>query len=120
MVYDDDYTQQPINRPQPQGFHVTSTDTISLFISITSMGSCSVTNVLPTELLRDEYVMQLYPRLPNVFDINDTDNIENIPIPPTFSPYSTSHNPPDHCIDIVAVEDSTVVDITISDWTGIS
>ena len=116
MVYDDDYTQQPINHPQPQGFHVTSTDTISLFISITSMGSCSVTNVLPTELLRDEYVMQLYPRLPNVFDINETDYIENIQDPPTFSPYSTSHNPPDHCIDIVAVEDSTVVDITVSDW----
>ena len=88
------------NQPQPRGFHVTSTDTISLFIYVAS--ACSV---LPTEMLSDEYVVQ--PPIVNDYRI--------MPLLPHFPPYT-----PLSSIDIVAVDDSTTVDIVLADWDWIN
>ena len=88
--------QQVAALPQQKGFHITSTDTISVFAYAFSMGDYEVTNILPTELLRDEYVVQMS---------------------------TTSNQDPDYhngMFQIVATEDSTVVDITLGgrDWLG--
>lgn len=91
------------DRPQYRGFHVTSTDTISLFLLVRSMGTSGGCNVLPTEMLRDEYVLQS----PLVFS-------EDI-VPPPICPIMPM-SPTSAQVDIVAVEDSTVVDIVLSDW----
>ena len=50
--------QQPAYGPQPRAFHLTSTDTITAFIFSYSNGNIDVTNLLPTEMLRDEYVVR--------------------------------------------------------------
>lgn len=93
-----DYTGTIGDLPQPRGFHVTSTDTVALFIYVSSThytGCC----VLPTEMLRDEYVA----------------------LPPVASRHQLglilpSRHPHLATIDIVAVDDSTTVDIVLSDW----
>lgn len=97
-AYDEDLSRQPGWRPQDAGFHVTSTDTMALYLMHHrwSLGDfCDVVNVLPTEMLRDEYVVQTMPS-----------SLANL-------------SPVDECgsmVDIVATEDSTVVDIIFSDW----
>lgn len=77
--------------PMPHSIHVTSTDTIAVFTLIYALGSTDAINILPTEMLRDEYVVEGYP----------TNN--------SIQGY-----------DIVATEDSTVVDIVLAghDWLG--
>ncbi len=103
LVYDYQYTGQECDKVQPKGFHVTSTDTISLFIVVHSAGLSGGCNVLPTEMLRDEYVIQTYP-------ISRESIPLELPSPLVyFSPYIAT-------VDIVAVDDSTVVDIVLSDW----
>ena len=84
--------QQVAAQPQPKGFHITSTDTICVFMFVFSMGNFEVTNVLPTDMLRDEYVVQM-----------QTDSSFN-----------------NGMFQIVATEDNTVVDITLGgrDWLG--
>ena len=60
----DDYSSvhpHPAYGPQPRGFHITSTDTICVFLFSYSNGNIDVTNVLPTEMLRDEYIIQTHP-----------------------------------------------------------
>ncbi len=84
--------QQRAAQPQVKGFHITSTDTISVFLLAYTppmRASSDVTNLLPTELLRDEYVVQVYQGNQGMFEV-------------------------------VATEDSTVVDIVLSDvdWIG--
>lgn len=96
-----DYTGVPGDLPQPRGFHVTSTDTISLFVIITGNGA-SACSVLPTEMLRDEYVA-LPPIVNHHIGINS-----GLRLPRYLSHMSS--------IDIVATEDSTVVDIIPTDW----
>jgi len=99
-----DYRGCAGNRPQAKAFHVTSTDTISLFIMVGSTFRSACT-VLPTELLRDEYVAQppiVNHRYPQKWRYD-------FPVFPFYLPGMSS-------IDIVAVEDSTVVDIAITDW----
>ena len=78
--------------PQIKGFHITSTDTICVFVFPFSRSKFDVTNLLPTEMLRDEYVVQMV-----------SDNVEKKGM-----------------FEIVATEDSTVVDITLGgrDWMG--
>lgn len=94
---------QPAFGPQNYGLHVTSTDTIALFF-IKSIGSLPVTqmamNILPTEMLRDEYVVQSYPG----------------ELTGKAKPAFTG---PSFC-NIVATEDSSTVDIILScpDWMG--
>lgn len=53
------------------GFHVTSTDSIALFIITRGYPNMDYANVLPTPVLRDEYIIQSYPtdRYPCVFSI---------------------------------------------------
>ena len=99
-IYNYSYAGQPGNSPQPRGFHVTSTDTVSLFIWVNSVGESGACNVLPTEMLRDEYVVQV------PFSMRRLD-------PGNHYPYATSLN-------IVAVEDSTIVDIVLSDWDWVN
>ena len=98
LVYGRSYAGQPGDLPQPRGFHVTSTDTVSLFIWVNSIGESAACNVLPTEMLRDEYVVQV-PFSHRTDHINFQNDY----------PFPSSLN-------IVAVEDSTVVDIVLSDW----
>ncbi len=91
-----DYSGVFMDQPQARGFHVTSTDTVSLFIVIASThntGCC----VLPTEMLRDEYIAQ--PPVVN----RSSSGFQG------FSPYMST-------IDIIAADDSTTVDIILSDW----
>lgn len=111
-----DYRGRAFDQPQPRAFHVTSTDTISLFIQIFAAGVSDITNVLPTHLLRDEYVCQLYPK------------VEEGKHTPSYYAYTSDFDrPPNHytsltsdqfaeTIQILAVEDSTVVDIVLTDW----
>ena len=92
--------QQPAYGPQPRAFHLTSTDTITAFIFSYSNGNIDVTNLLPTEMLRDEYVVQSYPNY-------------GIPDP--------NHNAAGlnmGYFEVVATEDSTVIDIQLggTDW----
>lgn len=109
-----------INRPQPRAFHVTSTDTISLFIWIYSAGVTAATNVLPTELLRDEYVVQVYPKVyafdDAVVELRvDTTNYRMPPLVNAFD-HHFGINQQAQTVVIVGVEDSTVVDIVLNDW----
>ncbi len=87
--------------PQPRGFHVTSTDTVSLYIVVAAdhMTACTV---LPTEMLRDEYIAQP-PIVSHHSGVNATLKL------PQYMPGMSS-------IDIVAVDDSVTVDIVLSDW----
>ena len=82
---------QPAAQLQYKGFHITSTDTISVFLLPSSYPAqiSDVVNVLPTEMLRDEYVVQAYQNNRGMFQI-------------------------------VATEDNTVVDIVLGDidWIG--
>ena len=82
--------QQTAALPQPKGFHITSTDTICVFLFAYSMGNMDVTSLIPTEVLRDEYVVQTYPG-------------GNMGM-----------------FQVVATEDNTVVDIRLGDydWLG--
>ena len=100
LTPNDDLTGEVGYRPQPRAFHVTSTDTIALYLFIYANGASDVTNVLPTEMLRDEYVTQQYPRF----------RVE----PP--EPDNTYVIPSGNFFTIVATEDSTVVDIRLADW----
>ena len=86
-------SQQPGAQPQNYAMHVTSTDTIALYILHFVTGSNTAVNILPTEMLRDEYVVQSYPVWRNTG--------------PCFT-------------NIVATENNTVVDIILSceDWLG--
>ena len=81
--------RQVAAQPQRKAFHITSTDTICVFLFAFSRGNMDVTNLLPTEMLRDEYVVQMFADSMAMFQV-------------------------------VATEDSTVVDITLSDydWLG--
>ncbi len=83
---------QSVEQPQAKGFHITSTDTICVYLFAYSAGNIDVTNLLPTEMLRDEYVVQTYP-----------ENIYNKAM-----------------FQVVATEDNTVVDIKLGDidWLG--
>lgn len=99
LTRNDDLTGEVGYRPQMRGFHVTSTDTIALYLFIYASGSCDVTNVLPTEMLRDEYVTQQYPHFRR-YGMADTS-------------YCIPHS---SFFTIVATEDSTVVDIRLADW----
>lgn len=81
-------SQLPIPLAQNKGIHVTSTDTIQLSLIIYGLGSTEVVPILPTPLLRDEYVIQSYP--------NAAGSGKGF-------------------IDVVATEDSTIVDVVLSD-----
>ena len=86
-------TSQPGYGPQNKAIHVSSTDTISVAMLVRAMGTMDVVQLLPTEMLRDEYVIQSYPEA----------------------------NCLDGCFfDVVATEDSTVVEVVLSedDWMG--
>ena len=99
-VYDYSYVGCECDYPQPRGFHVTSTDTVSLFVWIRSQGVSAACNVLPTELLRDEYVVQTPPAWREELDL----------------PYIYHFTPTASTVEVLATEDSTVVDIVLSDW----
>ena len=100
-------TSQPGYGPQNRAVHVSSTDTISVSVMIRGLGSTEVLQILPTEMLRDEYVIQSYP---------ETSSRSNPPYttPAKASPIGESF------FDIVATEDSTEVEIILADddWMG--
>lgn len=73
-----------------KGLHITSTDIISLFASNYKFQSFDVTNVLPTESLTDDYMVQTYHSL----------NLNTLRYPSEFI--------------ILATEDNTTVSITPS------
>ena len=91
---------QPVASPQSKAFHITSTDTICVYLYCSGFnlmaGEVDVTNVFPTDLLRDEYVVQTH------WDDN------------TFVGRNRG------MFQILATEDSTIVDIELSDmdWLG--
>ena len=108
IIYCEDYlygnlpvgSAQPGYGPQPRAFHITSTDTICAYIFSYSLGIIDVTNLLPTEMLRDEYIVQAYPN----YGITDS----------TYNPMGINMG----FFQVVATEDSTVVDIVLGgrDW----
>ena len=71
---------------QDKGIHLTSTDTVSVYIALTGESSFDETNVFPTVVLQDKYVIQNYPA-----DNNGSEFV------------------------LLATEDSTWVDIYLSD-----
>lgn len=85
------FSTQPGINPQPHSIHITSTDTIAVYFTVFGVGSFAATNIFPTEVLRDEYMVCTYP-MPE-------------PMGGSF-------------VDIVATEDNTVVDIVLNrfDW----
>jgi len=93
-----DYSGTRMDQPQARGFHVTTTDTVSLYIEVQGSFLTACT-VLPTEMLRDEYVVQ--PPIVN--------RLLQAPVRPYMLPGKAS-------VDIVAVDDSVTVDIVLSDW----
>ena len=103
LVHDSSYAGCICDLPQPRGFHVTSTDTISLFIFMRSMGVSGACNVLPTEMMRDEYIVQSPPSFRELLFDN-----------------SVAISAGCATVDIVAVDDSTVVDIILSDWDWVN
>lgn len=72
----------------PTALHVTATDTISLYLIMLGHNNLDITNALPTESLGSDYMVQCYPSKPG------TD-------------YRSE-------IVIVATEDSTIVDMTLT------
>ena len=72
----------------PTSLHVTATDTISLYLIMLGHNNLDITNALPTDALGSHYMVQCYPSKPG------TD-------------YRSE-------IVIVAAEDSTVVDMTLT------
>lgn len=72
----------------PTAIHFTSTDTISLYLITLGHYNLDITNALPTEQLGSDYLVQCYPSKPG-------------------TEYRSE-------IAIVATEDSTVVDFTLS------
>ena len=72
----------------PTALHVTATDTISLYLIMLGHNNLDITNALPTESLGSHYMVQCYP-----------------------SKYSTDYRSE---IVVVATEDSTVVDMTLT------
>ena len=72
----------------PTAIHFTSTDTISLYLIMLGHNNLEITNALPTEQLGSDYLVQCYPSKP-----------------------STDYRSE---IVIVAAEDSTVVDFTLT------
>ncbi|MBR3489786.1 MAG: T9SS type B sorting domain-containing protein [Bacteroidales bacterium] len=96
---------QPVTQPQARAFHITSTDTICVYLFSYAMGAIDVTCLLPTEMLRDEYVVQLYPE--HAYKVMDDTTLGFV-----MNDFSM--------FQVVATEDNTVVDITLSDqdWLG--
>ncbi len=111
-----DHSGSLMNQIQPNVFHVTSTDTISLFTWIYSVGVCDVTNVLPTEMLRDEYVVQVFPKfLQNRYGLYmDSTALPRGCTPNEYDPEFIRQL--GQMVEVVGVEDSTVVDIVLGDW----
>jgi hypothetical protein len=67
-------SQQVAALPQAKGFHITSTDTICVYLFAYSSGNIDVTNLLPTEMLRDEYVVQTYQNNMGMFQVVATED----------------------------------------------
>lgn len=98
LAHDEDLSGSPAAGPQNKGFHVTSTDTIALYLMIFSSGTSDAVNILPTDLLRDDYVVETFP-VNRHYSSSDMD----------ISGF-----------DVVATEDNTVVDIVLSDWDWVN
>ncbi len=67
-------SQQVAANPQARGFHIVSTDTICVYLYAYSSGNIDVTNLLPTEMLRDEYVVQAYQNNMGMFQVVATED----------------------------------------------
>lgn len=78
------------------GFHITSTDSISVY-AYTFEHNAEATNVLPTYALRSDYIIQTYPS-------------------PSYTPIIDSTDPSSN-FTIVATEDSTLVTIHLNGTT---
>lgn len=59
-----------------KGFHITSTDDVSVYLSTTGVNSYDVTNAFPTAAMRDEYMVLSYPsdRWGSVFAVLATED----------------------------------------------
>ena len=80
------------------GFHITSTDSISVYAYALHFSS-DATNVLPTHALRSDYILQTYPS-PSESQVPNND-----------------HSNPSSNFTIVATEDSTYVTILLNGAT---
>lgn len=89
------------------GLHIVSSDTISLFASNFKEHSFDVTNVLPTESLGSEYVIQIYPPqdkgVSYSIDYWGYENEEEQRAPGDFSEFT-----------VLAVEDDTQITIQLT------
>ena len=99
LCFQDDLDNQPLAaQPQARAFHITSTDTISVFLFSYSMGNIDVTNVLPTEMLRDEYVVQAYPDTKAMFQVVATE--DNTVVDITLGDYDWLGRPKDSVVTV--------------------
>ena len=84
--------------PQWKGFHITSTDTICVFLFAFSRGNMDVTNLLPTEMLRDEYVVQTYADSMAMFQVVATE--DNTVVDITLGDYDWLGRPKDSVVTV--------------------
>ena len=85
-------------QPQWKGFHLTSTDTISVFLYAFSRANLGVTNLLPTEMLRDEYVVQTFADSTAMFQVVATE--DNTVVDITLGDYDWLGRPKDSVVTV--------------------
>ncbi len=91
-------SQQVAALPQAKGFHITSTDTICVYLFAYSSGNIDVTNLLPTEMLRDEYVVQTYQNNMGMFQVVATE--DNTVVDITLGDYDWLGRPKDSVVTV--------------------
>ena len=94
-------SQQLAALPQAKAFHITSTDTICVYLFSYSMGNIDVTCLLPTEMLRDEYVVQTYPNNLGMFQVVATE--DNTVVDITLGDYDWLGRPKDTVLTVTLV-----------------
>ena len=90
--------RQVAAQPQWKGFHLTSTDTICAFLFAFSRGNMGVTNLLPTEMLRDEYVVQSFADSTAMFQVVATEDNTTVDI--TLNDYDWLGRPKDSVVTV--------------------
>ncbi|MBR5027981.1 MAG: IgGFc-binding protein, partial [Bacteroidales bacterium] len=86
------YLQTPSENPVAKGIRIVATDTVSVYSANFRSASYDASNVLPISLLGNEYILQTYPPIVDIFSFEDY-----------YSVFA-----------IVGTENNTVVDITPS------
>lgn len=97
--------------PQDHGFHITSSDTIAVYMGSYAVGTTDATAVIPTNMLRSEYMLSNFP--PKIEKRDPFDNQDSINDPDYRRSFGEDVSPQEYVI--VATQDSTHVTIYLTD-----